>query len=145
MLAGHQNMAGFRKFFSTFTRKEPFTHSLIMVNWARKRDAGRWRYICGSANLIEVWNLGRHIHRYRKWRDWSFFKDVPLALVRADKLEDKRMASRLIRNQLPERVAGSTPVSSAWGTAVTGGAFFCRAGQAREESGITSQRDSITF
>ena len=29
-------------------------------------------------------------------------------------LEDKRMASRLIRNQLPERVAGSTPVSSAF-------------------------------
>ncbi len=29
------------------------------------------------------------------------------------KLEDKRMASRLIRNQLPVRVAGSTPVSSA--------------------------------
>ena len=55
------------------------------------------------------------------------------------------MASRLIRNQLPERVAGSTPVSSAIGTAVTGGAFFCRAGQAREESGITSQRDSIYF
>ena len=40
-------------------------------------------------------------------------------------LEDKRMASRLIRNHLPERVAGSTPVSSATGTAVTGGAFFC--------------------
>ena len=28
--------------------------------------------------------------------------------------EDKRMASRLIRNQLPSRVAGSTPVSSAF-------------------------------
>gem|GEM_PF-5482526 len=39
------------------------------------------------------------------------------------------MASRLIRNQLPARVAGSTPVSSATGTAVTGGAFFVSARQ----------------
>gem|GEM_PF-1810167 len=28
-------------------------------------------------------------------------------------MEDKRTVSRLIRNQLPERVAGSNPVSSA--------------------------------